>query len=147
MREASGRGTPGVGIFALRFCPNGALGFSAAGATGEEIAEGENVEIRLTLTREGDFHDAEYYIGYIQMKGKGEVTDDEGTLLVNRELHALDGMAGIDRSDPMRQGFTLWYRSLSDKNAEIRFIVRDNFGQQAELAVSFDVGRKDPQTE
>ena len=34
MREASGRGTPGVGIFALRFCPNGALGFSAAGATG-----------------------------------------------------------------------------------------------------------------
>lgn len=113
----------------------------------EEIAEEENVEIRLALTREGDFHDAEYYIGYIQMKGKGEVTDDEGTLLVNRELHALDGMAGIDRSDPMRQVFTLWYRSLSDKNAEIRFIVRDNFGQQAELAVSFDVGRKDPQTE
>lgn len=62
----------------------------------EEIAQGENVEIRLTLTREGDFHDAEYYIGYIQMKGKGEVTDDEGTLLVNRELHALDDMGGID---------------------------------------------------
>ena len=60
----------------------------------EEIAEGENVEIRLTLTREGDFHDAEYYIGYIQMKGKGEVTDDEGTLLVNREFHALDDMPG-----------------------------------------------------
>ena len=105
------------------------------------------MEIRLTLTREGDFHDAEYYIGYIQMKGKGEVTDDEGTLLVNRELHALDDMAGIDRSDPMRQVFTLWYRSLSDKNAEIRFIVRDNFGQQAELTVSFDVGRKEQQTE
>ena len=32
----------------------------------EEIAEGENVEIRLTLTREGDFHDAEYYIGYME---------------------------------------------------------------------------------
>ena len=113
----------------------------------EEIAEEENVEIRLTLTREGDFHDAEYYIGYIQMKGKGEVTDDEGTLLVNRELHALDDMAGIDRSDPMRQVFTLWYRSLSDKNAEIRCIVRDNFGQQTELTVSFDVGRKEQQTE
>ena len=33
MREASGRGTPGVGIFALRFCPNGALGSDATGAT------------------------------------------------------------------------------------------------------------------
>lgn len=113
----------------------------------EEIAQGENVKIRLTLTKEGDFHDAEYYIGYIQMKGKGEVTDDEGTLLVNRELHALNDMAGIDRSDPMRQVFTLWYCSLSDKNAEVRFIVRDNFGQQTELTVSFDVGRKEPQTE
>ena len=113
----------------------------------EEIAEEENVEIRLTLTREGNFHDAEYYIGYIQMKGKGEVTDDEGTLLVNREFHALNDMVGVDRSDPLRQEFTLWYHNLSDKNVEIQFIVRDNFGQQAELAVSFDVGRKEPQTE
>ena len=56
-------------------------------------------------------------------------------------------MGGIDRSDPMRQVFTLWYRSLSDKNAEVRFIVRDNFGQQTELTVSFDVGRKEQQTE
>lgn len=37
--------------------------------------------------------------------------------------------------------------NLSDKNVEIQFIVQDNFGQQAELAVSFDVGRKEPQTE
>ena len=81
------------------------------------------------------------------MKGKGEVTDDEGTLLVNREFHALNDMVGVDRSDPLCQEFTLWYHNLSDKNVEIQFIVQDNFGQQAELAVSFDVGRKEPQTE
>ena len=86
-------------------------------------------------------------LGYIQMKGKGEVTDDEGTLLVNREFHALNDMVGVDRSDPLRHEFTLWYHNLSDKNVEIQFIVQDNFGQQAELAVSFDVGRKEPQTE
>ena len=73
------------------------------------------------------------------MKGKGEVTDDEGTLLVNREFHALNDMAGVDRSDPLRQEFTLWYHNLSDKNVEIQFIVRDNFGQYAELTVSFAI--------
>ena len=82
----------------------------------EEIAEEENVEIRLTLTREGDFHDAEYYIGYIQMKGKGEVTDDEGTLLVNREFHALNDMVGVDRSDPLCQEFTLWYHNRNSQD-------------------------------
>lgn len=50
-----------------------------------EIVPGEQVEIRFTLTRQGDFKGAEYYIGYIQLEGKGEVSDSEGTLLVNRE--------------------------------------------------------------
>ena len=38
-----------------------------------EIVPGERVEIRFTLTRQGDFKGAEYYIGYIQLEGKGEV--------------------------------------------------------------------------
>lgn len=40
-----------------------------------EIVPGERVEIRFTLTRQGDFKGAEYYIGYIQLEGKGKVTD------------------------------------------------------------------------
>ena len=61
-----------------------------------EIVPGERVEIRFTLTRQGDFKGAEYYIGYIQLEGKGEVSDSEGTLLVNRELHELRAMPGLD---------------------------------------------------
>lgn len=107
-----------------------------------EIVPGERVEIRFTLTRQGDFKGAEYYIGYIQLEGKGEVSDSEGTLLVNRELHELRAMPGLDESDPCRQVFTLFYTATSDKQSEVRFVVADNFGTQRELEVAFDSGRK-----
>ena len=107
-----------------------------------EIAPGERVEIRFTLTRQGDFKGAGYYIGYIQLKGEGEVSDSEGTLLVNRELHELRAMPGLDESDPCRQIFTLYYTALSDKRTEVRFVVADNFGRERELEVSFDCERQ-----
>ena len=47
------------------------------------------MEIRFYLDREGDYEKAEYEIGYIQMEGKGEVTDSEGVRLVNREVRPL----------------------------------------------------------
>jgi len=43
----------------------------------KQIATGETVEIRFYLDREGDYEKAEYEIGYIQMEGKGEVSDSE----------------------------------------------------------------------
>ena len=55
----------------------------------EQIETGETVEIRFYLDREGDYEKAEYEIGYIQMEGKGEVTDSEGVRLVNREVRPL----------------------------------------------------------
>ena len=104
----------------------------------KSIRNGEAVEIRFTLERSGVYDDAKYYIGYIQTGGKGEVFDLNDTLLINRELHALDDMAGIDKENPVKQVFTLFYRSLSDKQSELKFIVCDNFGQQTELTVSFE---------
>ena len=104
----------------------------------QEIRKDESVEIRFTLHRSGEYKDAKYYIGYIQTGGKGEVFDLNDTLLINRELHALDDMAGIDKEDPVNQVFTLFYRSFSDKQSELKFIVCDNFGQQTELTVSFE---------
>lgn len=102
-----------------------------------DIGVGEEVEIRLTLTREGDYIPAKYYIGYIQMDGKGEVFDGDGQRLVNRELHALDDIPGLNRDNPTRQVFTLWYKSLSDKPAEVKFVVQDSFGTIRELSVKF----------
>ena len=60
----------------------------------EGIAPDETVEIRLTLDREGDYREASYRIGYIQLEGDGEVFAADGTRLVNRELTELSGIAG-----------------------------------------------------
>ena len=73
----------------------------------EQIETGETVEIRFYLDREGDYEKAEYEIGYIQMEGKGEVTDSEGVRLVNREVRPLAEVPELDRENPVRQVFTL----------------------------------------
>ena len=62
----------------------------------KQIATGETVEIRFYLDREGDYEKAEYEIGYIQMEGKGEVSDSEGIKLVNREVRPLAEVPGLD---------------------------------------------------
>lgn len=104
----------------------------------EQIETGETVEIRFYLDRKGDYEKAEYEIGYIQMEGKGEVTDSEGVRLVNREVRPLAEVPELDRENPVRQVFTLFYRSTSARRSELKFFVRDNFGQERELAVTFD---------
>lgn len=97
----------------------------------------ETVEIRLTLNRSGNYEEARYQIGYIQIDGSGEVYDKKNVRLVNRERQPLDSIAELDGSDPCRQVFTLFYRNRSSKNAEIKFVVTDNFHQKRELDVSF----------
>lgn len=107
-----------------------------------EIVLGERVEIRFTLTRQGDFKGAEYYIGYIQLEGKGTVTDRTDMPLVSREIYELQTVSGLDADDPYRQVFTLYYTALSDERTEVRFVVVDNFGRERKLEVSFDSERQ-----
>lgn len=104
----------------------------------KQIATGETVEIRFYLDREGDYEKAEYEIGYIQVEGKGEVSDSEGVRLVNREVKPLAEVPGLDTENPVKQVFTLFYRSTSAKRSELKFFVRDNFGQEREMTVTFD---------
>lgn len=82
---------------------------------------------------------AEYEIGYIQMEGKGEVSDSEGIKLVNREVRPLAEVPGLDTENPVRQIFTLFYRSTSARRSELKFFVRDNFGREREMTVTFDL--------
>lgn len=102
------------------------------------IRKDESVEMRLTLNRSGDFRDTRYYIGYIQMEGKGEVYDKNGTRLVNRELHELETITDLDQSDPNEQIFTLFYKSLSSKSSQIRLVVVDSFNQERTLDIAFE---------
>ena len=97
------------------------------------------MEIRLTLDREGDYREARYRIGYIQLEGDGEVFGTDGARLVNRELTNLSGIAGVDTTDILRQVFTLFYRNTGEDNPEIRFVAVDNFGVERILYIPFSI--------
>lgn len=105
----------------------------------EGIDPDETVEIRLTLHREGDYKEASYRIGYIQLEGDGEVSDAGGTRLIDRELMPLDSVARLDTTDVCRQVFTLFYRNIGEDNPEIRFVVADNFGTENTLDIPFTI--------
>lgn len=100
------------------------------------------MEIRLTLNREGDYREARYRIGYIQLEGDGEVFGTDGTRLVNRELTDLSGIAGLDTTDIRRQVFTLFYRNTGKDNPGIRFVAVDNFFVERTLDIPFSIKDK-----
>ena len=97
----------------------------------------------LTLNREGDYREARYRVGYIQLEGDGEVFAADGTRLVNRELTELSGIAGLDTTDILRQVFTLFYRNTGEDNPGIRFVAVDNFGVERTLDIPFSIEDKD----
>lgn len=105
----------------------------------EKVPQGEAVEIRITLRRQGDFKGAAYDIGYIQLQGRGLVQDEAGTRLVDREQVPLRTLAQIDDRDPCAQVFTLYYVGLTDKKSEVTLFVVDNFGLRREVVIAFDV--------
>lgn len=105
----------------------------------KQVEMGETVEIRFYLTREGDYDKARYELGYIQLDGKGEVFDSEGTRLINREVIPLNAVPGLNAERPDKQVFTLFYRSTSTKRSELKFFLRDNFNQEREMNITFDV--------
>ena len=101
----------------------------------EDIERDETVEIRLTLNREGNYSEAVYKIGYIQMEGDGEVFDSDGNRLVNREMTDLDTISGLDTTDICHQFFTLYYKNTGKDNPKIRFVVSDNFKVERTLDI------------
>lgn len=103
----------------------------------EEIAPDEMVEIRFALSREGNYKHSEYFVGYVQTRGKGEVYDAGGYRLENREMYELKSLAGLNADDPLKQLFTLYYHNESEGSTGLRFIVRDNFGLEKKLDITF----------
>lgn len=99
---------------------------------------GEEIEIRFYLDREGDFKDATYQVGYIQLDGSGRVYNTDRRILTNREPYELAEIPGLDVSNPLRLIFTLFYRPSTDKKSDLRFFVTDGFGQLREYDVSFN---------
>ncbi|MCX2680756.1 DUF3872 domain-containing protein [Galbibacter sp. EGI 63066] len=92
-----------------------------------EVANGQTVEIRMTIQRTGNYSNTEYFIRYFQFEGEGSLRYyDEPPYLPN-DLYSL----------PMEQ-FRLYYTSLSTESQAFEVWISDNFGNEKQLSFQFN---------
>lgn len=99
----------------------------------KEIANGETVEIRCTLTETGSYSDNRYTIRYFQSSGKGELRlDNDGeTFLPN------------DRYPLSEKEFRLYYTSRSDESQDFEVVIEDSFENEKKLEFGFTTKKKE----
>lgn len=100
----------------------------------KRITEGETVEIRCQIVREGNYSETAFEIRYFQPDGKGELRLDDGTVFLPNDLYPLD-----------RTTFRLYYTSQSTDQQVIDVYIVDSFGQVVQKTFSFqnDTGEDD----
>ncbi len=91
------------------------------------IVQGETVEIRCELKREGHFSDARYTIRYFQPDGKGTLRMDDGMVLLPNDRYPLD-----------REVFRLYYTSECEDQQTIDIYFEDERYQRFKLTLDFN---------
>lgn len=99
----------------------------------KDVKQGETVEIRCTLTSEGDYSGSAYTIRYFQYDG-------EGILRMG-----MDGEPFVpnDRYPVEKGDFRLYYTSRSSEQQSLEIVFEDNFGQSQVLELDFNNKRDD----
>ena len=91
----------------------------------KRVKQGETVEIRCQIIKEGNYSGAKYQIRYFQTDGKGDLMMDGKRFLPN-DLYPLT-----------KEVFRLYYTSQSDEQQVIDVYIEDNFGQMIRKTFSF----------
>ncbi len=91
------------------------------------IVQGETVEIRCELKREGHFSDARYTIRYFQPDGKGTLRMDDGMVLLPNDRYPLD-----------REVFRLYYTSECEDQQTIDIYFENERYQRFKLTLDFN---------
>jgi hypothetical protein len=92
----------------------------------KKIIQGETVEIRCELFKDGNYKEARYCIRYFQADGIGDLRLDDGTLLTPNDLFPLTGDV-----------FRLYYTSRCTDQQTIDIHIVDSFGQMVQKTFSF----------
>lgn len=93
----------------------------------KEIANGETVEIRITLKRSGNYSNTKYFIRYFQFDGQGTLRYYDGSTYLPNDLYSL----------PDDQ-FRLYYTSHSSVSQSFDVWISDNFGNEKQLSFQFN---------
>ena len=93
----------------------------------KEIANGNTVEIRLTIQPTGNYSSTQYFIRYFQFDGQGTLQYyDEPPYLPN-DLYPLQ-----------EKQFKLYYTSNSTVSQSFDVWISDNFGNERQLSFEFN---------
>lgn len=93
----------------------------------KDIANGDTVEIRITLKRSGNYTGTKYFIRYFQFDGQGTLRYYNATPYLPNDLYSL----------PDDQ-FRLYYTSLSTVSQSFDVWISDNFGNEKQLSFKFN---------
>lgn len=93
----------------------------------KDIANGQTVEIRITIQRSGNFNDAEYYIRYFQFEGQGTLRYYNDPPYMPNDLYPLP-----------QNPFRLYYTSQSTVSQSFDIWISDNFGNEKQVSFQFN---------
>lgn len=93
----------------------------------KDIANGQTVEIRITIQRTGTYNGTQYYVRYFQFDGQGTLQYyDEPPYLPN-DLYPLP-----------TEHFRLYYTSTSTVSQSFDVWISDNFGNEKQISFQFN---------
>lgn len=96
----------------------------------DKIANGETVELRMTIVPEGNYTNTLYTIRYFQYEGKGVLKLVDGPTLVNNDRVLLES-----------KEFRLNYTAKSADSHELLITIEDNYGTKWEQ--TFELNNSD----
>ncbi len=93
----------------------------------KEIANGNTVEIRLTIQPTSNYSNAQYYLRYFQFDGQGTLQYYEEPPYLPNDLYPLQA-----------KQFRLYYTSNSTVSQSFDVWISDNFGNEKQLNFEFN---------
>lgn len=93
----------------------------------DKIANGETVELRMTIVPEGNYTNTLYTIRYFQYEGKGTLKLVDGPTLVNNDRVLIES-----------KQFRLNYTAHSSESHELLITIEDNYGTKWEQTFEFN---------
>lgn len=97
-----------------------------------KVKNGETIEIRCELKKEGEYADALYTIRYFQLEGKGTLKLDNGITFLPNDRYLLEN-----------DKFRLYYTSACNEAQNLLVVVEDTLGNSYELEFDWNNDNSD----
>ena len=93
----------------------------------KDVANGQTIEIRITIQRTGNYHYTQYYLRYFQFDGQGTLRYYDDDPYLPNDLYPL-----------AKEQFRLYYTSVSTVSQTFDVWISDSFGNEKQVSFQFN---------